>query len=127
MATIYRDIGKFNQDITLHIEEASDKGQYAPYWKNIKELITMMEKNPDENEIVKLELYKLAMYSIETYARKFKLDGVSESEIRSVYESVKKRTNDVDVSTDKTEAIKNDVINRFEPSAKAIENAYREG
>ncbi|MEW8985707.1 MAG: serine/threonine-protein kinase, partial [Bacillus sp. (in: firmicutes)] len=26
MATTYRDIGKFNRDITLHIEEASDKG-----------------------------------------------------------------------------------------------------
>lgn len=36
MSTIYRDIGKFNRDINLNVEEASDKGKYAPYWGNIK-------------------------------------------------------------------------------------------
>ncbi|NMD68689.1 serine/threonine protein kinase [Bacillus sp. DNRA2] len=125
MATIYRDIGKFNRDITLHIEEASDKGKYRPYWENIKELNTMIAKNPDENEIVKLELYKLTIYSIETYARKFKLDGVKEKDIRAVFESVKKSTRNVEVTAEKTETIKNDVIKRFETTEKAIENAYR--
>ena len=28
MARIYRDIGKFNRDITLNMEEASDQGLY---------------------------------------------------------------------------------------------------
>ncbi len=125
MATIYRDIGKFNRDITLHIEEAADKGKYRPYWENIKDLNNMIDKNADENEIVKLELYKLTIYSIETYARKFKADGVKEKEIRSVYESVKKSTNHVAVTAEKTELIKHDVIKRFETTEKAIDNAYR--
>ena len=125
MATVYRDIGKFNQDITLHIEEASDKGKYSPYWKNIKELLKLIENNPDESEIVKLELYKLTMYSIEAYARKFKLDGIKEDDISSVIESVKKSTNNVSVTTDKTQQIKNDVINRFGVTEKAVDNAYR--
>jgi eukaryotic-like serine/threonine-protein kinase len=125
MATIYRDIGKFNQDITLQIEEASDKGQYLPYWENIKALIKLVDENPDENEMVKLELYKLTMFSIETYARKFKLDGVEERDIRAVMEAVKQNTNSVDVTAEKTEQIKNDVINRFLVTQKAIENAYR--
>ncbi|WP_338473279.1 serine/threonine-protein kinase [Niallia sp. XMNu-256] len=126
MATIYRDIGKFHRNITLHIEEASDTGQYAPYWENMKQLVALIENKDDENEIVKLELYKLVMYSIETYSRKLKLDGVTEEEIRSVYEQIRKSTNGVDVTTDKTKLIKDEIINRFETAEKAIENAYRE-
>lgn len=128
MARIYRDIGKFNRDITLHIEEASDTGQYAPYWENIKELISIIEESEDqsENEIVKLELYKLTMYSIETYARKFKSEGIEESDIRAVYDSVRKSTGQLSVTTDKTRALKNEIISRFETTEKAIENAYRE-
>jgi eukaryotic-like serine/threonine-protein kinase len=125
MATIYRDIGKFNRDITLNIEEASDKGKYKPYWDDMKNLIKMIEQNPDESEIVKLELYKLTMYSIETYSRKFKLDGVKESDIRAVAESVRNSTNNVSVTAEKTETIKNDVISRFETMEKAIDLAYR--
>lgn len=125
MATIYRDIGKFNDAITLHIEEASDKGKYSPYWENMKDLITLIDENPDESEIVKLELYKLTMYSIETYARKFKADGVKESDIRAVTEAVKRSTNQLAVTAEKTEMIKNDVIKRFEIAERAIDNAYR--
>lgn len=125
MATIYRDIGRFNRDITLNIEEASDKGKYKPYWEDMKNLIKMIDENPEESEIVKLELYKLTMYSIETYARKFKLDGVKESEIRSVTEAVKQSTNRVAVTTEKTDTIKNEVISRFDPTDEAINHAFR--
>ncbi|TDL71148.1 serine/threonine protein kinase [Rhodococcus qingshengii] len=122
MAVIYREIGRFNQDITILVEEASDKGKYKPYWENIKELMNLIE---DESEIVKLELYRLTMFSVEQHARKFKADGVTESDIRSVVESVKKSTNNVDVSTDKTIAIKNEVVNRFDLIAQEIDKAYR--
>ncbi|WP_462410828.1 serine/threonine protein kinase [Neobacillus sp. Marseille-QA0830] len=126
MAAVYRDIGKFNQDITLNIEEASDKGKYRPYWEDIKDLNKMIEAHPDESEIVKLELYKLTMYSVETYARKFKADGIKESEIRSVTESVEKATRNVAVNAEKTETIKNEVINRFDLTAQAIDHAYND-
>ena len=91
MALIYRDIGKFNAEINLHIEEASDKGLYLPYWENIKELLERIDNNPDESEIVKLELYKLTIHAIENYARKFKVDGVKENDIRQVFETLKRK------------------------------------
>ncbi|ALC89400.1 serine/threonine protein kinase [Bacillus sp. FJAT-18017] len=126
MAVIYRDIGKFNQDIMLQIEEASDQGKYKPYWENLKKLIELIDGKPNESEIVKLELYKLAMYSIETYARKFKLDGINEEDIRSVANGVKRSTSNVSVTAEKTEEIKKSIISRFEITDKAIDNAYRE-
>ena len=126
MATIYRDIGVFNRDITLNIEEASDKGKYAPYWENIKELVEMITSSEDESEIIELEVYKLAMYSIETYARKFKADDIAQTDMNSVFEAVSEATNDVSTTSDKTEQLKNDVQSRIEATRNAIENAYRE-
>ena len=126
MAKIYSDIGKFNRDITLNIEEASDKGKYAPYWNNMQELVTMISNSSDENEIIELEVYKLFMYSIETYARKFKADGIAQNDMETLFQSVKTAANDVSTTSDKTEQLKNDVINRFDAAQLAIENAFRE-
>ena len=126
MSTIYRDIGKFNRDITLNIEEASDKGKYGPYWENINELVSMVMSSEDESEIIELEIYKLAMYSIETYARKFKADGVSQEDLIQLFNTVKEAVADVDTTSDKTEQLKNDVVARFDSVETAITNAYRE-
>ena len=126
MATVYRDIGKFNRDITLDIEEASDKGKYAPYWNNIKELVTTVADGEDESEIIELEVYRLTMYSIENYARKFKADGVAQSDMESVFDSVKEAAEQVSTTSDKTGEIKSDVTSRFDSVKSAIDNAYRE-
>lgn len=126
MAKVYSDIGKFNRDITLNIEEASDKGKYAPYWNNMKELVEMISSSTDENEIIELEVYKLTMYSIETYARKFKADGITQDQMNNLFTTVKTEASDVSTTSDKTEQLKTDVMNRFDAAQAAIENAFRE-
>lgn len=126
MSTIYRDIGKFNRDINLNVEEASDKGKYAPYWENIKNLVSMISSKENESEIIELEVYKLSMYSIENYARKFKADGVKQSDMIDLYNTVKKAVSDVATTSDKTETLKKDVMGRFSSIESAIDNAYRE-
>lgn len=125
MAKTYGDIGKFHRDITLHVEEASDKGLYSKYWADMKQLVTMINSSQDENEIVKLELYKLTMYSVETYSRKFKADGIKEDDMKAVYDSVKKSTENTETTTDKTKEMKMDIANRFDGISAAIQNAYR--
>lgn len=126
MAKIYSDIGKFNRDITLNIEEASDKGKYAPYWTNMQELVDLISNSTEENEIIELEVYKLSMYSIETYARKFKADGITQEQITTLFNTVKAEASNVATTSDKTEQLKKDVMNRFDSAEAAIENAYRE-
>ena len=126
MARVYCDIGKFNRDITLNVEEASDKGTYAPYWESIKELVELIQDG-DESEIVVLEVYKLAVNSVETYARKFKADGVTESDMRSVLSQVETEVSRLTTTSDKTELLKNSVIARLSAAGAAIDNAYRGG
>ena len=124
MASNYSDIGKFNRDITLNVAEASDKGTYAPYWENITALVENMDA--DESEIIQLEVYKLATYSIENYARKFKADGVEQYDMTALLEKVQEATKAVDTTSDTTEKLKNDLVKRFASAEAAIANAFRE-
>lgn len=126
MASTYKEIGKFNRDITMQIEEADDKGKYAPYWENLGKLVEQMASSKNESEIVVLEINKLAMYSIENYARKFKSDGVSQEQMLSLFNTVKKSVSEFSTSTDKTSQLKDDVTARFNDAQEAIDNAYRE-
>ena len=124
MAAMYRDIGQFNRDITLNVQEASDKGTYLPYWENITKLVATVSESQDENEIVNLEVYKLAMNAVETYARKFKADDVAQEDMKALLEQVKAGTEQVDTTTDKTEEMKNDILKRLQDAEAAVENAY---
>lgn len=124
LASNYADIGKFNRDITLNVAEASDKGTYAPYWENITLQIENMGE--DESEMIKLEVYKLAIYSVESYARKFKSDGIEQQEMASLLETVEKAVEAVETTSDTTDEIKKSVMARFAAAEEAIANAYRE-
>lgn len=124
MAEMYRYIGQFNRDITLNVQEASDKGTYLPYWENITKLVATVSESQDENEIVNLEVYKLAMNAVETYARKFKADDVAQEDMKALLEQVKAGTEQVDTTTDKTEEMKNDILKRLQDAEAAVENAY---
>ena len=126
MAAVYRDIGLFNQNITLDVEEASDMGKYAPYWENLKELARQMEENPDQAEIVTLECYRLVTDAVETYARKFKADGVAQEELEQVLASIRNGTENLQPTTDKTEALKAYIMGRFDSAGESIANAFVE-
>lgn len=124
MAQMYRDIGQFNRDITLNVQEASDKGTYQPYWMNLNELVDTVGNSQDENEIVNLEVYKLAANAVETYARKFKADEITEEEMEALLKKVKDGVNATATTTDKTEQMKADILSRFSAAESAVKNAF---
>lgn len=128
MATVYRDIGKFNRDINLSVQEATDsKEMYVAYWKNLSDLVGIITGSEDESEIVQLEVYKLSLNSIETYARKFKNKAdVSQTDMQQLFDKVKDAVNDVATTSDTTETLKASVVSRIEQTQSAIDNAYRE-
>lgn len=124
MAKVYMQIGHFQNQITTAIEEASDKGKYKPYWQSIEQLLEVIGKEDDENEIVCLELYRLIIDSLENYSRKFKADGISKTRLVSVYEKVKEAMEQIEVLTDKAEALKKEIMSRYGYVEEAIEHAY---
>lgn len=123
-ARVYRDIGRFNRDITLNVQEAADKGMYLPYWENIKQLVNLIYGSDDQREIVHLEVYKLAVNSMETYARKFKADGVAREDMNMLFELVQHGLEQTYTTTDKTDQMKTDIINRMESTYQSIDLAF---
>jgi len=124
MAKVYGDIGQFHREITLNVEEASDKGTYSPYWENLKSLVESVTASQDESEIVNLEVYKLAVNSMEIYARKFKTDDIAKEDMLGLLELVQTGVERIMPTTDKTQEMKKIVISRLEAAKIAIINAY---
>lgn len=122
-ACVYKEIGEFNRDINLNIEEASDNGLYKPYWNNISRLLTMVKE--EENEIVRLEVCRLGMNAIETYARKFKNDGISQQKMKKLYDDILTVVDQTTALSDKSVKIKEEILKRKNGTKQAIENAYR--
>lgn len=127
MSVIYRDIGIFNRDITINVAEGAEKGQYEKYYSKIKELLGMIEVSQDESEIVKLELYRLIMYSIENYSKNFKETGILYEDVQSMYDKVKELTENISPNAKVTEEIKIEVTRRFKQTQTSIDNAYGKG
>lgn len=126
MAKVYKEIGEFNKEITTSVQEASDKGKYAEYWKNISDLLSYIDEQDDANEFVQLEIYKLTYSTIETYAKKLKSDGVSQQEMTGLYDRATGDIKALETTSDTTSDIKEELLSRTDAVGEAITNAYRE-
>lgn len=124
MAKVYANIGIFYRDITTNITEANDKGKYKPLFENLTELMNSVAEDEKESEIVRLELIELTRGAIQQYATKFKVDGVTEKELTSLYDSVANAVNSIEPTAEKTEELKNTITSNLSDTKVAIESAY---
>lgn len=124
MAKAYASIGMFYRDITTNITEASDKGNYKLLFDNLTELIPAVAENADENEIVRLELVELTRGALQQYATKFKVDGVTEQEIFSLYQQLEQVTDAIQTTTDVTDAKRSTIKSLMPDTLTAIRTAY---
>lgn len=124
MAKAYASIGMFYRDITTNITEASDKGNYKPLFHNLTELIPAVAENADENEIVRLELVELTRGALQQYATKFKVDGVTEQEILSLYQQLEQVIDAIQTTTDVTDAKRSTIKSLMPDTLTAIRTAY---
>ena len=124
MAKAYASIGMFYRDITTNITEASDKGNYKPLFDNLTELIPAVAETADENEIVRLELVELTRGALQQYATKFKVDGVTEQEILSLYQQLEQVIDAIQTTTDVTDAKRSTIKSLMPDTLTAIRTAY---
>lgn len=127
MATTYRDIGEFNRDIPLNVMEASDSGLYGPYWNDLETLVDMIRSNSDNSEIIQLEVYRLTVNAIDSYARKFRSEGVPQSQMQGLFDKVRTGVEQMATTSDKTGQIKDDIAAKLDSAQTAINTAYAQG
>lgn len=123
MARIYHDIGKFHSEIQKLVIEGDDTEVYSSYWESMKEMNSFVESSGTETEIVLLETCKLIINSLSTYAYKFS-SFVPESDVRDLYFTVRKKTENLVATTEKTRQIRQDIRNSYKNAEEAIERAY---
>lgn len=126
---MFRDIGQFNRDITLNIEKASDGGMYRSYWENLQELVALTTGGQESNERVQLEVYRMTLYSVERYARKFKAEEVTREEMEALCETIRTAVDAIQIDVENEQntlaGIKRDINSRFASAQEAITNAFR--
>lgn len=135
MAELYSQIGKFKRDIDQAVEEANTKGKYQEFFGYMQQLAGLTQTGREESteEIIQIWNYRFIITSIETYARKFKNDGVSQSDLQQLFDAVSRRIRAFDTSgiEDKTRLIYEYLLKRLGNSQNkgevqmAIDNAYR--
>jgi len=124
MASVYASIGIFYRDITTNITEASDKGEYKPFFENIYSLLDSVATDKNENEIIRLELLELSRSAIQQYSTKFKGDEISKSELLDMYYLIEETVKDIMTTVEKTQEKKNSIILLLDDTKSAIETAY---
>ena len=129
LSQTYLEIGEFNRDINMNIANASDNGLYAPYWENLEKLTDIVSADKDINEQVQLQTYRLVVNSIDSYARKFKADGVKKDAMTALLKKASSEAKSVeiyDTSEDSpSKKIQSEIEKRSDAALSAIENAYR--
>lgn len=61
---------------------------------------------------------------METYARKFKSDGITQKDMETVWAQVKGGVKNLQTTTDKTDSIKEYINNRLGSAKEAISTAF---
>lgn len=124
MAYAYANIGSFYRNIARYVVEASDKGQYKPFFENMQKLLNSAAINENESEIVRLELLEMSRSALQQYATKFKGDGITKKQMQDMYTTISDTVNSIATSADKTEAKKNNTIYLLDDTKNAIETAF---
>ena len=124
MARVYANIGIFYRDITTNITEASDSGQYAPLFSNIKELISTVAADETEKEIVRLEMLEMARSAVQQYATKFKLDNVPREELSAMHSTISAIVRSISPTADTTQEKKEHILTLLPDTLRAIDAAY---
>lgn len=124
MASAYANIGSFYRNIARYVVEASDKGQYKPFFENMLKLLNSVAINENESEIVRLELLEMSRSALQQYATKFKGDGITQKQMQDMYTTISDTVNSIATSADKTEEKKNNTISLLDDTKNAIETAF---
>ena len=122
-AQVYSDIAKFETTITAQIKEGSDAKSYLPYYDNLLALNAMAVE--EANDVVSLKVTSLTYKALESYARKFKADGLSQTELVELCNQASELLVDVHPASDALDVSKEQLVQKERQVRQALEDAYR--
>ncbi|MDF7641258.1 serine/threonine-protein kinase [Bifidobacterium sp. ESL0784] len=122
LAKLYATIADFNTSIVPLINEGSDAGKYAPYFKNLNSLMHMMQTS--SNDVMKLSTVNTVLEALRTYPRKFRADGVSQDQLNKAIDVAQNLSQGVDPTTAKLRQAKDQATGSIAPARQAVAEAF---
>ncbi|MDR3308032.1 MAG: serine/threonine protein kinase [Coriobacteriales bacterium] len=124
-AQVYADIASFDADITSRINEGSDAQSFGPYYQNLVELNELAQT--EQNDVVSLEVCRLTLTSIETYARKFAADAVTRQQLDDLYNNANNLLRNVHPTSVELDDTKRQISERVLEARAALDDALKGG
>ncbi|MCL2529362.1 MAG: serine/threonine protein kinase [Coriobacteriia bacterium] len=123
-AQVYRDIAVFETTVTAQISEGSDAGIYLPFYDNLIFLNTLASE--EQNDVVSLSVVALTYKTLESYPRKFKAEGLSQTDMLALYNQAFALLRTVHPATEELDLIKEGLVERQGQVRQALDDAYRD-
>ncbi|WEV46290.1 serine/threonine-protein kinase [Bifidobacterium sp. ESL0690] len=122
LAKLYATIADFNTTIVPLINEGSDAGKYAPYFKSMNTLMHMMQSS--NNDVMKLSTVNTVLEALRTYSRKFRADGVTQEQLNKAIDAAQNLSQSVDPTTTKLRQTKDQATSSIAPARQAVAEAF---
>ena len=76
-------LGRFCRDMPIRVTESEDSGMYKEHFKGLAEIAQDISKG-NEPELIRLNVWKLVVDSVRSYARKYRRDGIEYKELKNL-------------------------------------------
>ena len=88
LAGLYKETGIFYRDLTFHIREGTEPGEYRKLWNNLHGLANELEKKDCLPETVRLELCRMCIRAAASYRSGFLAEGITAEELSGFRNSI---------------------------------------
>lgn len=122
LAEIYASIAGFNNQIVARINEGGDQGMYEPYFRSLEKLNAAVAE--EQNDVVLLETSAITGDALQAYARKFRADGISQSEMEELQKTAFSNANSVSPTTEELDETQRRVVEANDFVHETIKNAF---
>lgn len=122
LAEVYADIAGFNNDIVARINEGGDAGYYEPYFRNLEKLVAIMQD--EQNDVVVLETSALVNDALQTYARKFRADGIAMGEMETLLDDALANARQIQPTTNKLDQQQASIFQSADDVRTKVKNAF---
>ncbi len=116
-AKIYKDIGELEDKIIKETKRDNDTGLYTEYWKSICELVDDIYTTEAKDKM-KLEVCRVVENAIESYARDFKSEGISQEDLEDVLDKVKSKVDEISDAKEELKEEKDELVKNRIPKAE---------
>jgi len=121
-AQVYSDVASFELSITARIYEGADAGAYLPFYDALMLLQEMAAF--EQNDVVSLRGVALSFKALESYPRKFKVDGLSQTELLALFDASRALLSKVHPASDFLDELKDELLQKEDEVRQGILDAF---